>query len=92
MNYIKTQLKEEDEEKFIECPEVINDISGDIIIEQKDKQRLWLEKMKTEYSSNVMLEILPTFACTWLNEVFPDTTKEEGIMGLFNYKMLELNY
>ena len=89
-NYIKAQLKEDDQEKFVEYPEVINDISGDIVIEHQEKYRLWL--MKTEYSSNVVPEIFPSFACTWLNEVFPDITKEEGIMGLFNYKMLELNY
>jgi len=90
-NYIKAQLDEAEMENFIGVDEEnteMMDYYTNIVLEQKEKQRLWLEKLNKEYSPNVVRvkEIMPSFACVWLNDVFPDIEPE--LLRLMQYKML----
>jgi hypothetical protein len=90
-NYIKSQLDETEMENFIGVDEENTesmDYYTNIVLEQKEKQRLWLENLNKEYSPNVVRikEMLPSFACVWLNDVFPDIEPE--LLCLMQYKML----
>ena len=90
-NYIKAQLDEAEMENFIGVDEEnteMMDYYTNIVLEQKENQRLWLENLNKEHSPNVVRikEMLPSFACVWLNDVFPDIEPE--LLHLMQYKML----
>ena len=91
-NYIKAQLNEDDLDNFVDSPVAINDISSAIVIEQEEKQQLWLEEFNRKYSSKIVLKIMPTFASTWLKDVFQDIIIEKEMLARFNYKMFEKIY
>ena len=98
VKYIKTYLNPEDLDNLIGDSDNTSMMLGDaglgenIIIEQKMKQRLWLEDLVKEYSPRVVkikdIMMLPTFAAGWLKDVFPNINAD--LLLLVEYKMLEL--
>ena len=99
VKYIKTYLNPEDLDNFIDGGDssmMLGDagLGENIIIEQKMKQRLWLEDLMKEYSPRVVkikdIMMLPTFAAGWLKEVFPNIVDMADLLLLVEYKMLEL--
>jgi len=97
VKYIKTYLNPEDMDNLNDTTSMMLDDAGlgeNIIIEQKMKQRLWLEDLMKAYSPRVVnikdIMMLPTFAAGWLKEVFPNIVDTTDLLPLLEYKMLEL--